>query len=111
MASKQVPCVSGRYRSVKPGDTLYTIARETGTTLDILTRLNPGIDPLNLQVGQMICLPEVACASGIYWIVAPGDTLHLIAQSIGTTVARLLELNPNIDPSNLQENQTICLPE
>ncbi|WP_027365462.1 LysM peptidoglycan-binding domain-containing protein [Desulfotruncus alcoholivorax] len=111
MASNQVPCVSGRYRRVKPGDTLYTIAKEAGTTVDTLIRLNPGIDPLNLQVGQKICLPEIACASGIYWVVAPGDTLYLIARSIGTTVDILLKLNPGIDPSNLQENQTICLPE
>ena len=111
MASKQVPCVSGRFYSVKAGDTLYTIAKATGTTVDILLRLNPNIDPKNLQVGQLICLPEIACASGVFWIVAPGDTLYLIAQSVGTTVDKLLELNPDIDPSNLQENQTICLPE
>ena len=110
MASNPTPCVSGRYRTVKPGDTLYTIARETGTTVDILQKLNPGINPYNLQVGQKICLPQVACASGVYWVVAPGDTLYLIAQSVGTTVDVLLKLNPDIDPSNLQENQSICLP-
>jgi LysM repeat protein len=43
-------------------------------------------------------------------VVEPGDTLFLIARSTGTTVEKLLELNPGINPRNLQAGQTICLP-
>jgi len=50
------------------------------------------------------------CPSGIYWEVAPGDTLFSIARATGTTVERLLELNPQVDPRNLQVGQKICLP-
>ncbi|MDK2820282.1 MAG: hypothetical protein PWP31_247 [Clostridia bacterium] len=50
------------------------------------------------------------CPSSLYWEVAPGDTLYTIAQATGTTVERLIELNPHIDPNNLQVGQNICLP-
>jgi LysM repeat protein len=39
---------------VVSGDTLASIAAKTGTTVDTLKKLNPGIDPTTLQVGQKI---------------------------------------------------------
>ena len=39
---------------VKAGDTLESIAQQTGTTVARLEQLNPGIDPTALQVGQKI---------------------------------------------------------
>lgn len=110
MDLNQPPCPSGRYWRVAAGDTLYLIALRTGTTLAELRRLNPGIDPNSLQIGQLICLPEQVCPSGVYWIVAAGDTLESIARAMGTTVEKLLELNPQVDPYNLQVGQAICLP-
>ncbi|CEP67683.1 LysM domain [Moorella glycerini] len=107
----QVPCPSGRYWRVEAGDTLYLIALRIGTTVDELLRLNRGVDPYNLQIGQVLCLPpEPPCPSGVYWEVAPGDTLYSIARVTGTTVEKLLELNPHVDPYNLQVGQKICLP-
>jgi LysM repeat protein len=40
--------------TVVSGDTLATIATKTGTTVAVLLKLNPGIDPTALQVGQRI---------------------------------------------------------
>ena len=39
---------------VRAGDTLDGIARSTGTTVEAIVRLNPGIDPEALRVGQRI---------------------------------------------------------
>jgi hypothetical protein len=39
--------------------------------------------------------------------VAPGDTLETIAAAHGTTVERLLELNPGIDPRSLTVGQQV----
>ncbi|MCL6448902.1 MAG: LysM domain-containing protein [Armatimonadetes bacterium] len=110
MRFNQPPCPSGRYWRVEAGDTFYLIALRTGTTIAELERLNPGVDPNNLQIGQLICLPAQVCPSGVYWIVAAGDTLSSIARATGTTVEKLLELNPHVDPQNLQIGQAICLP-
>jgi len=43
-----------RTYTVVAGDTLASIAAKTGTTVDTLKKLNPGIDPTALQVGQKI---------------------------------------------------------
>lgn len=112
MNGKQVPCPSGRYWRVQPGDTLYTIAERMKVSIDDLQRLNPGVDPYNLRVGASLCLPEELppCESGLYWKIASGDTLSGIAAATGTSVEKLLELNPNLDPYNLRIDQAICLP-
>jgi LysM repeat protein len=43
-----------RTYTVQTGDTLSVIASKTGTTVAILLKLNPHIDPQALQVGQKI---------------------------------------------------------
>jgi LysM repeat protein len=43
-----------RTYTVVSGDTLASIAAKAGTTVDMLKKLNPGIDPTALQVGQKI---------------------------------------------------------
>lgn len=43
--------------SIRPGDTLYNIARRYYTNLARLFAANPGIAPYNLQIGQRITVP------------------------------------------------------
>ncbi|HLT58374.1 MAG: cell wall hydrolase [Limnochordales bacterium] len=43
--------------TVQPGDTLWIIARRYGTTVAELQRLNPGVNPQRLQVGQRLTVP------------------------------------------------------
>ena len=43
-------------------------------------RINPGIDPNNLQIGQVICIPQAAppvpsMSEWILYTIRPGDTL------------------------------------
>ncbi len=45
---------AGQTYSVESGDTLGGIAVKFGTTVDELLRLNPGVDPTSLHVGQQI---------------------------------------------------------
>lgn len=47
---------AGTYR-VKPGDSLWTVARAHGTTVTALRQLNPGVRTHALQVGQRLRLP------------------------------------------------------
>jgi LysM repeat protein len=51
------PCPTGLFLEIAPGDTLFEIAREQDTTVEAILALNPGLDPRNLRVGQVICLP------------------------------------------------------
>lgn len=43
--------------AIEPGDTYYGLSRDTGVPIQDIIVANPGIDPNNLQVGQVICLP------------------------------------------------------
>ena len=42
-----------------------------------------------------------------YYRIKPGDTLETVANKKNTTVDDLIQLNPNIDPNNLQPGQRI----
>lgn len=44
------------------------------------------------------------------YTIQAGDTLQSVALGQGTTVERLLELNPQIDPTSLQVGQRIIVP-
>lgn len=43
--------------TVRPGDTLYQIARAYYTTVDAIITANPGIDPNVIMVGQRLVIP------------------------------------------------------
>ncbi len=95
---------------VRPGDTLYLIARRYGITLEELIRANPQIsDPNQINVGDRINIPKPSDV--ISYIVQRGDTLFLIARRFGTTVETLLRLNPSItDPNLIFPGQSILVP-
>ena len=103
-----------QYYTIRPGDTLYVVARRFNTTVERLLELNSGIDPENLQVGRSICVREgsapVSCPFGtIPYTIIQGDTLAAIAARFSTTVDSLLEANPDVNPLNLQVGQRICI--
>jgi murein DD-endopeptidase MepM/ murein hydrolase activator NlpD len=87
---------------VRPGETLYGIAREYGITLDELSRLN-GIESPDLL------LPGTILTVGRIYRVKPGDTLFGIARSNDTTVAQLREMN-SLQSSTIMTGQRLRLP-
>jgi len=42
---------------VRPGDTLYSIARNAGVTVSVILGLNPGLDPRSIEVGDVVRVP------------------------------------------------------
>lgn len=114
MGMGKCPRGSFPYR-IKSGDTLYKLAQTYNTTVEAIMKLNPGINPKNLQIGQMICIPEeksMKCPKGSFsYTIKSGDTLYLLAQTYNTTVEAIMQLNPGVDPYNLQIGSMICIPE
>ncbi len=75
---------------VRPGDTLYGLARQYGVSMAQLINDNQLPDPSRLVVGQTIVIqyPEVTHT------VRAGDTLSSIARMHNTTVRALYRNNP-----------------
>jgi len=110
-------CPAGTFAyTVKAGDTFFLLAQRFGTTVAAIQAANPGVNPNNLQIGQVICIPgavppPTVCPTGSFaYIVQPGDTFFLLAQRFGTTVAAIQALNPTVNPNNLQVGSTLCIP-
>ncbi len=108
-----VPCPGGTLYTIRAGDTLFALAQRYNTTVDAILRANPGIDPNNLRVGQIICIPgtgPVPCPGGTLYTIRAGDTLFSLAQRFNVTVDAIIQANPGIDPNNLRVGQEICIP-
>ncbi len=107
-------CPQGSFAyTIRPGDTLFLLAQRFNTTVAAIQRLNPGIDPNNLQIGQVICIPgapPTSCPNGFFYTIRAGDTLFLLSQRFGVSVDAIIRANPGINPNNLQIGQVICIP-
>lgn len=115
--SKKCPVGSFPY-TIKKGDTLYLLAIRFNTTVDAIMKLNPGIDPNNLMIGQVICIPkpympepDLPHCHGVYYTVKPGDTFYSLAQRFCVSVYDLMSANPGVDPNNLMIGQVLCIPK
>jgi LysM repeat protein len=42
---------------VQPGDTFWNLAQRYNVTVDSIMALNPGVDPLNIQIGSVLLIP------------------------------------------------------
>ncbi len=115
--SPMPPCPNGFYYTIRAGDTLFLLSQRFGVSVDAIIRANPGIDPNNLQIGQVICIPVhqrpemPPCPYGVYYTIKPGDTFYLIAQRFCISVQELMSANPGVDPNNLMIGQVICIPK
>ena len=77
---------------VRPGDSLYTIARNYGVSMARLMEDNQLPDPSRLVVGQTILIRYPVKT----YTVQEGDTLTSIAASQHTTVRTLYQNNPGL---------------
>ncbi len=82
---------------VQPGETLFSIARQYGTTVEAIMAAN-GLTGTTIRVGQRLI---IAPATGVtatppntaVHVVRRGETLFSIAQQYGTTVEAIMAAN------------------
>ena len=103
--------LTGGFYVVQSGDTMHSIARRAGTTVDALCRLNGISNPSTIQIGMKLKLPDGASVAapapsdtpgepvkprpptpGTY-IVKPGDTLSSISRQTNTPLDELRRVN------------------
>ncbi len=92
---------------VKPGDTIYAIARRYGMSPGKIITDNGLTNPGNLVVGQTLVL----MTDTIPHTVKKGDTLYSIARANGVTLAQIKAANPQIrSPFRISIGQVINVP-
>lgn len=95
--------------AVRPGDTLWALARRFGTTVDALAELNHIQDSNLIYVNQILQIPGEASTYRTYTVKA-GDTLWGIAQRYGVTVNQIAELNGIRNPDLIYPGQVFQIP-
>lgn len=120
--------------TVQPGDTVYSLARKYGMTVDAVLSQN-GMTTPDLRVGQVLVLdspnvpapaapvtpaspspqgaavgttPPAAVPAGTY-TVAPGDTLYSLAKRFNTSVQAVMDVNRLASP-DLRVGQVLVIP-
>ena len=91
--------------TVKVGDTLYSIAKDFNTTIDILKKLN-NLDTNTVVIGSTLIIPTSNITTS--YIVEKGDTLYSIANKFNTTIDSLKEKN-NLSTNNLSIGQELII--
>ncbi|SDC51516.1 MULTISPECIES: LysM peptidoglycan-binding domain-containing protein [unclassified Candidatus Frackibacter] len=86
--------------------------RDLNEIVDQLIRCQGNqIDMLNELIDELEPVPPPPTVNLAQHVVQPGETLFLIAQKYGTTVANLLRVNPDIeDPDEIEAGMIINLP-
>lgn len=106
---------------VRTGDTLYSIARQFGVTVQALMQINGIYNPHYIQVGQRLIIPRPGDVTPIPptpWppqpnpivhIVQRGDTLYSLARRFGTTVQAIAQWNHIVNPSRIYVGQRLII--
>lgn len=98
---------------VAKGDTLWALSKRFGVDFASLVSANGELDPVRLQVGQLVTIPAgepMASAESLVFPVSTGDTLWSIARRFDVTVEALAAANPGVDPLRLQAGQSLRVP-
>jgi peptidoglycan DL-endopeptidase LytF len=120
--------------TIQSGDTLWKLSQDYGVNIQSILEVNPGINPQNLQIGSNLCIPiaqtmsapsvktappiktapinqPATCPKGTFgYTIQSGDTLWKLSQAYGVNIQSILEVNPGINPQNLQIGSNLCIP-
>ncbi|MEW5768073.1 MAG: M23 family metallopeptidase [bacterium] len=118
----------GVYHPVKPGETLWRIAKAYQVSLKEILESNHIPDPIHLEVGERIFIPgaskvlmvnlyqplsseePVDTKEGIYHTVKPGETMWRIAKTYGVSLDYLLQVNQISDVAFVEVGREIFIP-
>lgn len=97
--------------TVKKGDSLYSISKKFGLSVDELKHLN-NLTSNTLSIGQVLKVKDSNSNDFVdnqYYVVKSGDSLYKIANRYGTTVDELKRIN-NLTSNLLSIGQRLIIP-
>lgn len=92
---------------IKPGDSLWNIAKKTGLSIDTLLSINNLKNVHIIQPGTEIRIPN---KDGIFYKVKPGETIESIAKKFKVPAEDIININELTDES-LSEGEDIFIPK
>ncbi len=97
---------------IQAGETLYSLAKSYGTSVDEIRTANPQLGE-TYQIGQQIRIPTIEvkipdCKQT--YKVKKKETLYSISKQFGLTVDELVNANPVLRDKTLKKNMEICIP-
>jgi len=99
---------------VQQGETLFSIARQYGLTIDAITHANGIPDPRQIYAGQRLVIPDgredVNVEGTVPYVVQAGDALASIARHYNTTWQTLVQVNRLLSPNVIHAGQVIQVP-
>lgn len=107
------PTSDSGFYTVKSGDTLWTIAKNNGLTVNELKKLN-NLSSNSLSIGQILKISDNKPNNGTTsneneYIVKSGDTLYAIANKFGISVDSL-KIENNLSTNTLIIGQKLLIP-
>ena len=91
---------------IKPGDTLYNIAKRYNTNVDEIKRIN-NLNTNMLKIGETILIPSTSNYQT--YVIRTNDTLEGIALKYNTTVENIMKAN-NLLTDDVTVGQIILIP-
>lgn len=116
------------FHEVQTGETLYSIARNYHTTVDLLKQANPNLDADHIFAGQRLVLPTAAATQEGTTPVPVGgaspnrprykalhevkkrETLYSISRQYEVPVDRIVQANPFLQGDKLKKGQVLNIP-
>ena len=95
--------------TIKPGDTVYSVARSYNRSVREVLQVNGINDPTEIRIGTNLVIPGqtgVAVAQSTH-TVRKGDTYFNIARRYNLSLSELLELNKRTATQVLRLNETL----
>jgi LysM repeat protein len=113
------PVATGGSYTIRPGDTLFSIAAQYGTTVSAIMQANGLANANYIYPGQQLVIPgggsntgggQQTGGSNQTYIVQRGDTLASIAYRHGTTAWAIASANGLANPNYIYPGQRLRIP-
>lgn len=105
------------YVTIRPGDTMFSMAKRYNTSIDKLMELNPGISPQNFKSGEIIRIrpnyytmveAEKETTEFHTYEISRGDTYYSLAHRFNVSVDDLKAANPGM--KKLKRGKILYIP-
>ena len=106
---------------VKKGETLYSLSKMYGTTVDAIVKANPGSGKV-ISINQKLRIPQTTTlipggkaeksiwAGDLFHTIKAKETLYSLSREYGISYMDICDANPGLTPENFIAGEVIVIP-